>query len=314
MSDFKFSGEILCMGSINMDLVMKMEHLPTPGETVVTDNFNTYPGGKGGNQAVAASVLGGKVTMFSKLGNDDFSRQLITAMKGRGVDMTRVIIEPGRTAGIAIIRVDKHGQNSISFTPGSNAFLTPADVRDNGDLFVPGGILLVTMEISPETVYEAIRLAKEKGMFVILDPAPAPRNPFPGDIPEKVDIVKPNETEAAIITGMAVTQKEEAAVALGKLKAMGFGLPVITLGDKGIVALPEGEFVEVNPLKVESVDSTAAGDVFSGALAAALATGNGLVEALNFANVSGAISTTVAGAQTSIPDLKRVTRFLEDRR
>jgi ribokinase len=313
MLDFRFNGEILCMGSINMDLVMVMEHLPVPGETIVTDNFSTYPGGKGGNQAVTAAVQGSKVTMLSKLGGDSFSEQLIEAMRARGVDTSRILRDREKTAGIAIIRVDRKGQNSISFTPGSNAFLTPEDVLENSDLFAPGKILLLTMEISLETIYAALRLAAKRGMFVIVDPAPAPSTPFPADIPQLIDIVKPNESEASALTGIEVRDEKSAEEAAKQLKEMGFKLPVVTLGEAGVIAWVDGSLLKIPPVKVECVDTTAAGDVFSGTLASALSLGRGLEEALEIANCAGALSTTVAGAQTSIPDREEVERLFEKR-
>jgi ribokinase len=310
MSLINFSGEVLCMGAINMDLVMFMHRLPKPGETIVTDNFSTFPGGKGGNQAVTASVLGGKVKFFGKLAVDDFSKQLISELNQKGVDTSAIQIDTHSTAGIAIIRVDDQGQNSISFTPGANALLTPADVQSNSALFTPGAIMLTSMEINPETIYASIRLAKEKGMFVILDPAPAPREAFPQDIPALVDIIKPNETEASLITGLPVEDFETAEIALSKLVEMGFSYPIITLGKMGCVAWVNNQPVRIPPYTVQSIDTTAAGDVFSGALAASLANKVEFLEALNFAKVASALSTTVKGAQSSIPSLQQVKELL----
>jgi ribokinase len=300
------NGNILSMGSINMDLVMFMDRFPEPGETVVTDNFSTFPGGKGGNQAVTASVLGGKVKYFGKLGKDAFSLQLKKSLIAQGVDTTSILVDKTSTAGIAIILVNKQSQNLISFTPGANALLTPEEVRDHKELFEPGAILLSSMEINPETVYESIRVAKGNGMFIILDPAPAPREKFPEDIPALVNIIKPNETEASLITGIKVIDFISAELALKELRRMGFLYPIITLGEQGSVAYVDGKSVRIPPYKVESIDSTAAGDVFSGALAAGLAKGGNLEEALNFASIAAALCTTVKGAQSSIPSLTQV--------
>ena len=306
MQGFRFSGSVLCMGAINIDLTMVMDHLPVPGETIITDNFNTYPGGKGGNQAVAASKLGGHVGFFGKLGGDDFSDRLTQSLRDNGVDVSGILRDPGSTAGVAMIRVDSRGQNSISFTPGANAKLRPEEVHAHGSLFKPGAILLVTGEISSVTAWEAIRLAKRNGMFVVLDPAPPPKDGVPTDVPSLVDIVKPNETEASHLTGIQVTDFASAERAVAKLVEMGFAIPIVTLGEQGVVAAIEGQIERIAPFQVTSVDSTAAGDVFSGALAARLARGHGLEHALDFAKTAAALSTTMAGAQTSIPSLEQV--------
>lgn len=310
MNRSTLSGQILCMGAINMDLVMFMPDLPAPGETVVTDNFSTFPGGKGGNQAVTAAVLGGQVKYFGKLAQDSFSDALVSALSGRGVDTQYILRQPDSTAGIAMIWVDSRGQNSIVFNPGANRLLVPDDVPAHDVCFTEGSILLVTGEIRPDTVYAAIRQAKKKGMFVIMDPAPVPPLPLPDDIPALVDIVKPNETEASLITGISVKDFDTAEQAARKLHAMGFAIPVVTLGEQGAVALIDGAMHRLNPMAVDVVDSTAAGDVFSGALAAALSQGRAVVDALDFATVAAALSTTKQGAQTSIPELAEVNAQL----
>ena len=185
--------KILCMGSINIDLVMYMEHMPLAGETVVTDNFSTFPGGKGGNQAATAAALGADVSFFTKLGDDGFSKELTTELNSRGVNMSKVMYLPGETAGVAMIRVDASGQNAISFTNGANGKLTAEDIVEHQELFDEFDILLITMEIPKETVYEAIRVAKSKGLVVILDPAPVPAEGIPIEIAKLVDFVKPND-------------------------------------------------------------------------------------------------------------------------
>lgn len=302
--------KILCMGSINIDLVMYMEHMPLAGETVVTDNFSAFPGGKGGNQAATAAALGADVSFFTKLGDDGFSKELTTELNSRGVNMSKVMYLPGETAGVAMIRVDVSGQNTISFTNGANGKLTAKDIVEHQELFDEFDILLITMEIPKETVYEAIRVAKSKGLVVILDPAPVPAEGIPIEIAKLVDFVKPNEIETEALTGKKVSTVEDAENSIAYLQKQGFITPIVSLGDRGAVSIVDGSIYFVDKMKVESVDSTAAGDVFLGAFAAELSKGKSIKECLEFAKVSAALSTTKKGAQTSIPKEEEVRKYL----
>lgn len=297
------------MGSINMDLTMFMERLPAPAETVATDNFATFPGGKSGNQTVAAARLGGKVGFFGKLGDDMFSKELLDALRKDGVDTQNILIEKGSTAGVAMIRVDAEGINSISFTPGANALLTPGDVEKNAALFEQYGYLLITTEIPAETVFAAVRMAKSKGMTVVMDPAPIPKEPIPADIPPLIDFIKPNEIEAGQLAGMQVTDAASAEECLKKLLDMGFACPLITLGKEGCLAWLDKKAQRFSPPKVNAIDTTAAGDVFLGAFTAALSQDYDVKQAIGFASTASAMSTTVKGAQTSIPNLAQVKEF-----
>lgn len=301
---------VLCMGSINIDLTMYMKKLPADGETVVTDNFQTFPGGKGGNQAATAAALGANVRFFTKLGRDAFSKQLMDEQIKRGVDVSSIILDDNSTAGIAMIRVDENGQNSISFTPGANALLTPEDVLKHSQVFDGCDILLITMEIREDTVYQAIKMAKSKGMIVILDPAPVPAGGVPDEIAMLVDYTKPNETEAEILTGVQVVDEASAKKALAVLLKKGFKTPIISLGSQGALTEMNGAPFFIDPIKVESVDTTAAGDVFLGAFAAALAQGADFPKGIDFAKASAALSTTRKGAQSSIPTVKEVATYV----
>lgn len=302
--------KILCMGSINIDLVMYMRRMPPPGETVITDNFASFSGGKGGNQAASAASLGGNVKYFTKLGTDVFSDQLTKELVERGVDMSQVKYVEGETAGVAMIWVDGNGQNSIAFTSGGNGKLTPQDVYDNASVFDDCEILLITMEILPETVYAAIKTAKEKGMTVVLDPAPAPSDGIPDEITKMVDFAKPNESEAQILTGIEVKDRESASKALNALIKKDIRTPIITLGGNGALTILDGKEYFIEPIKVDPVDTTAAGDIFLGAFTAALSQDKPLKTCLDFAKAAAAISTTRKGAQTSIPMIDEIEKII----
>lgn len=310
MVDYVFSGNILCIGSINMDLVMEMDHLPGPGETLKTDSYMMYPGGKGGNQAATAAKLGGNVSFFGRLGEDYFSKELLRSLSKQGVNVHHVTKVSHGIAGLAMIRVDRNGQNSISFTPGSNSTLSRDDVIAGEFLFESGGILLLTMEIPTETVYTAIRIAKKNNMFVILDPAPAPQTEIPEDIPDLVDIIKPNESEASVLSGIRVKDIKTAYQAGEKLLQKGFYHPIITLGENGMIAFLENGWYRVEPHQVNTIDSTAAGDIFLGALAVQLSKEFSLGDSIQYANISASLSTTKKGAQSSIPFISEIQKEL----
>lgn len=302
--------KILCMGSINIDLTMSMRKLPKAGETVKTDNFTTFPGGKGGNHAATVSLLGGSVSFFTKLGDDVFSRQLIEGQKKYGTNIDSIEIIPGQTAGIAMIRVDADGQNSISFTPGANALMSSEDIEKHEELFANNDIFLSSMEIAPDTVYSAIKMAKKHHMTVIIDPAPAPAEGIPDEILSMIDYIKPNETEAEILTGIRVASKTDAAKAALIIRRKGVCNPIITLGSNGLLYLENEHPCYMQAIKVNTVDSTAAGDVFIGSFTEALSEGKNFQECILFARAASALSTTKTGAQTSIPLKSEVFKLL----
>ncbi len=303
---------ILCMGGINMDLTMYSDHLPAVGESVKTDNFFTFPGGKAANQAAAAALLGGSVRFFSRMGTDDFSRQLIRLEQDRGIDMDHVIPMEGKTSGVAMILVSRStGQNMIVYDPGPTLLTTPEDILRNEQIFDGCGILEITTELPSETVYTAIRLAKQKGLSVMIDPSPMPAGGFPEEICRMIDYTKPNENEAEALTGISVTNLESASRALQELLRMGFRYPIISLASQGALAWTGTEEYYVRPVRVDAVDPTAAGDNFLGGLSSALSRGLSFKDALEFANAAAAISVTRKGAQTSVPAYNEVMALLK---
>ncbi len=300
--------EIVVLGSLNMDLVVRTRHRPAPAETVIGTDFQIIPGGKGANQAVAAARLGGKAAMVGRVGNDIFGRSLLQSLERAGVDTSHVTSVDGVATGTALIVVDEAGENSIVVVPGANGRCSVEDVRAAEDLIRSAKILMVQLEIPLATVQFALEFAKENGVTVILDPAPA--QPLPSAILEHVDIITPNETEASALTNREVTDARTARLAATDFLQRGVRRAVVKLGPKGAV-FAEGNCVEqVAGFAVDAVDTTAAGDSFAGGLAVALIEGYPMREAIRFANAVGALSVTRFGAQTSMPVREEVEGFL----
>lgn len=293
--------EILVIGSSNTDMVIKTKKMPAPGETVLGGPFLLNPGGKGANQAVAATRLGGKVTFVTKRGNDLFGNQTVGLLMREGIDTENIIKDPELPSGVALITVDGKGENSIVVAPGANSNLQPEDLPPL--LFDCGRyeILLLQLEIPMITVeYSAVK-ASECGMKVILNPAPAPSQPLSDKLLENIWLLTPNEHEAEAITGLAILDEESADAAASAIIKKGAKNVIITFGAKGAYVRSDGYTGMVHGFRVKAVDTTAAGDVFNGALAVALAEGQPLEQAVKFANKAASISVTRMGAQASAP-------------
>jgi ribokinase len=289
-------GPIIIIGSINMDLVCRTPRIPRPGETIMGSEFLTMPGGKGANQAVAAARLaraGTAVHMIGRVGNDDFGRQLVNGLRSNGVNTERVLSTDGVASGCALIQVDAHGENSITVVPGANACVTSEDVRNARELIASASGMVMQLEIPLDTVEYTISLCRELGIFTILDPAPVPPQGLPAAL-YAVDLLTPNQTEAELILG-------ETADPAKKLLGRGARSVVLKLGADGSLYADRQHTESANAIKVNVVDTTAAGDAFTGALAVAHAEGLNISTTLAFANIAGALCCQTMGAQAALP-------------
>jgi ribokinase len=302
-------GKILVIGSLNMDLVGCASRIPVPGETITGHAFFNEPGGKGANQACAAARLGGRVTMLGRVGSDDFGRRMRANLESAGCNVSGVAAVPDCTSGIALIFVADTGQNSILIVPGANGLLSATDIEAAGDHFKDAALVLLQLETPIAAVTAAARTARSRGARVILDPAPAQE--LPSELFHLVDVLTPNETEAAILMGLSPGRLDPAhAMAIGRdLEARGAQAVIIKLGDQGCVLIRDSKADHLPALEVKPVDTTAAGDVFNAALAVGLSEGMDLPAACRFANRAAAVSVTRMGAQIAAPTRDEVERL-----
>jgi len=302
----KGKGLVLLAGSVNMDMVCRLPTLPVPGETVLCHDFTAIPGGKGANQATALARLGARVTMLAAVGNDAYGSQLLEGLRVSGVDTSLIHVCADTPTGMAYIEVDANGQNRIVVAPGANSRVDEALVRQAAVLAAldEADYLVMQLEIPLPTVVFLAREAKKRGVTVILNPAPMPDD-LPASLLADVDILVPNETELARLTGRAVTIDTTEEEARGVL-ARGVGSALVTLGDQGALWILPDETLRFDALPVIAVDTTAAGDTFIGGLVAALARGENRQTAGEFAAKAAAISVSRKGAQSSIPTLEEV--------
>ncbi len=296
------SATVLVVGSANMDMVVSCERFPEPGETVLTDEFTMFPGGKGANQAVACARLGGAVRFLGKMGDDVFHPRLLKSLEADGIDTEHVLVDPDASTGVALITVNGKGENQIVVAAGSNMRLTPEEVEAEHALFEAADVVLLQLEIPLETVERAAALAKGAGATVILNPAPA--CDLPDALLKNVDVLTPNESEAARLSGLRVTDRAAAARAARELVERGVQHVVVTLGADGVLLVTAERVLHVPGRAVDAVDTTAAGDAFNGALAYALAEEYDLDAALAFANAAAAYAVTRRGAQASMPTME----------
>lgn len=284
---------------MNMDMVVKTSHIPQPGETVLGGTFFMNPGGKGANQAIAVARLGGEGAFIGKIGNDVFGKRSSQLFDEEGVDTKGMLLDQDTPSGIALITVDNEGENSIVVAPGANALLSPKDVEMAFSEYSDCKIILVQLEIPMETVEFTVRYAQKKKIEVVLNPAPA--NEDIKRFFHLIDIITPNINEAEMLSGIKIDNMATAKRAAEIIHEQGVKNVIITLGKKGAVLLENGLFHHIPAPDVETVDSTAAGDVFNGALTVALSEGKTLTDAISFACDAAAIAVTRLGAQSSIP-------------
>lgn len=298
-------SNVLVIGSLNADLVVKSPRFPQPGETISGDDLQIIPGGKGANQAVAAARQGVQTTMVGRVGSDSFGPFLVDNLKSNHVDTSHVLKTDSAT-GTAIIVVDANGQNSIVLSPGANGIVTPADVDSAS--FSNSGLLLLQLEIPTPTVLHAAQRAHEHGLTVILNPAPA--KTLPAELLSNVDILIPNESELALLTGLPVTDASSAEVAAKGILKQGVKTVIVTLGSKGALLVTGTQVKQVDTYKVNVVDTTAAGDAFIGGFASSLLSGKSLEDSVRYGCACGALATTKFGAQPSLPTKDEVETFI----
>jgi len=293
------SKKIVVVGSCNTDMVIKADRLPVPGETILGGTFFMNPGGKGANQAVAASRMGGTVTLISKAGNDVFGKQSVMLYAAENIKTDYIYSDPKHPSGVALITVDSQGENCIVVASGANAFLTPSDIDKAAAEIESSDLVLMQLEIPIDTVEYVAEMANKKGIKVILNPAPA--RALSNNLLKHVDIIIPNRNEAEILSGIKVSDIESAKQAADIISAKGVDIVVITLGSQGALIKENKDYLFVEAFKVDVLDTTAAGDTFCGAFCVGLSEGRSIPEAVRLAARAAAITVTRMGAQASIP-------------
>jgi ribokinase len=301
-------AKVVVVGSTNTDMTVRVPTIPAPGETLLGRDFRITAGGKGANQAVAAARAGAAVVFVTAVGTDNFGNRALENFTREGIDVSLVRQVASAPSGVALIFVDDAGENSIAVAPGANSELRPQDVGPLARLLEAGDVLLLQLEIPLETVAAAVRVAAARQARVMLNPAPA--QALPDALLHGVSLITPNEHEAERLTGVALDDDERAlARAAGILHERGVSGAIITLGPRGAF-ISDGAGEHVRAFAVDAVDTTAAGDVFNGAMAAALVEGRSIREAVQFASAAAAISVTRHGAQDSAPARREIDDLL----
>jgi ribokinase len=303
------SPTITVVGSFMMDLVIKAERRPRRGETLIGQSFGMFPGGKGFNQAIAASRLGATVNIIGKLGEDDFGIRFRKSLDAAGIGSDFVTSTDKAMTGVGSPVIDAAGDNSIIVVPGANMLLTPADIEKARGLIASSDMVLMQLENPVETMHCAAKIAHDAGVPVLLNPAPACK--LPDELLSLITILTPNEVEAEMLSGFTVADTESAIQAARVLLEKNIQTVVLTLGARGALLADNGKIVLIPGYAVDVVDTTAAGDAFCAALAVEYAMKNSMEEAVLYANAAGALATTILGAEPAMPMLKAVEEFIK---
>lgn len=301
---------IIVFGSINFDLTTYVPHLPAPGETLRGKSYLTVPGGKGANQAVAAARLGAPTRFFGRMGNDAFGREVLSLVEQYGIDMSDILVDEAHPTGLAVIAVDDRAENSIILVSGANMAMDESDVQRCLPALEQARVIMLQLEVPLNTSLMVARAAKERGVQVIWDPAPA--LPLPAEAYALADYLTPNESETNVLVGFLPTNPQEAERAATTLRQRGVQTAIIKMGAQGAYYQSADESGFVPAFLVKAIDSVAAGDAFNGGLAVALAEGRPLAEAMRWASATGALATTRAGAMPSMPTRAEVEQLLKE--
>ncbi len=302
-------NKVVVVGSSNTDMVIKAGRLPAPGETILGGDFIMNPGGKGANQAVAAAKLDAEVGFVARVGDDLFGEEAVRGYRSHGINVDLVSIDPNEPTGIALIMVDKTGENCIAVASGANLNLGVAEIDAAADRIASADVVLLQLEIPLETVRYAARLGRKSRRIVMLNPAPA--QPLDDDLMSLIDVITPNEIEAEMLTGICVQGLDDAAKAAEALVGKGIATVIITMSSRGAFVMDKAFTGLVPACEVDAVDTTAAGDTFNGALAVALSKGLAIADATAFAVKAATFSVTRLGAQASAPSVADLESFRE---
>ena len=299
--DRKTSKNIICFGSLIMDISIRCDKIPAMGETVYTyEDYNVNPGGKGGNQSVAAARSGGSVTLIGRIADDDYAHQLIHSFQKDHIDTSQLMVDKDAKTGVAFVWVDMEGHNKCVCSLGVNAKVTVQDVQSYAHLFTDRSIVMTTLEHSSQLLDEISLMARQNNCILIVDPSSKDYSKLTPEIAGRIDILKPNEVETEMLTGIRVETEEDAVQAIHVLKDKGIRMPVISLGSRGVIYEYKGKATSVKGLRVNAVDTTAAGDTFIGSMAAKLSQGYSFQESIDYANRAAAYCVQHRGATPEI--------------